>query len=152
MYLAAIIGWYSRYVPSWEVSISLDADFCIKALKRALLIGKPEIFNTDQGVQFTSGGFIGELKKNGIRISMDARGGAFDNIFVERLWRSLKYEEVYINSYESVIKPIEGIKKYFNFYNMERLHQALNYKTPYEVYSRGLSLSHRDISDKRYRA
>lgn len=134
VYLTAIIDWYSRYVLAHEVSISLESEFCVNSLKKAMTISCPEIFNTDQGVQFTSSVFTDLLRNNNIAISMDSRGRAFDNIFVERLWRSLKYEEVYLNSYESVKEAIKGISKYFQFYNTERPHQSLEYKTPHEVY------------------
>jgi putative transposase len=134
MYLVAIMDWHSRYVISWELSNTLDACFCVMALEKALMNGKSEIFNTDQGAQFTSKDFIDILKENNVTISMDGKGRAIDNIFIERLWRSLKYEEVYLNNYESVADAAAGIRNYFDFYNNERLHQALNYKTPNEVY------------------
>ncbi len=136
IYLVAVIDWYSRYVLSCEVSTTLDKNFCISALKSALSVTKPEIFNTDQGSQFTSDEFTGCLIENGIAVSMDGRGRALDNIFVERLWRSVKYEEVYLHDYENVREAIAGVMEYFRFYNMERPHQALNYETPYEVYNR----------------
>jgi len=135
VYLVAIIDWYSRYVLSSEVSITLEKDFCIYSLEKALRRSKPEIFNTDQGVQFTNDTFTGQLENNGIAISMDGRGRAFDNIFVERLWRSVKYEEVYVNNYETVMDAVFSLSKYFEFYNNERPHQSLDYQTPYEVYS-----------------
>ena len=134
IYLVAVIDWHSRYVLSWEVSVTLETEFCLSALDRALSIGRPEIFNTDQGVQFTSQDFTGRLKEREIRISMDGRGRALDNIFVERLWRTVKYEEVYLHDYESVPEAIAQLKKYFVFYNRERLHQSLNYQTPEAVY------------------
>ena len=134
VYLIAIIDWYSRYVLSWEISTTLDKEFCLKALQKALLISTPEIFNTDQGVQFTSEDFIKILEDKGIKISMDGKGRAFDNIFVERLWRTVKYEEVYIHSYQTVKEAWLNLEKYFHFYNTERLHQALNYQTPKEIY------------------
>ena len=135
VYLTAIIDWYSRYVLAHEVSISLESElFCVNSLKKAMTISSPEIFNTDQGVQFTSSAFTELLLKNNIAISMDSRGRAFDNIFVERLWRSLKYEEVYLSDYETVKETIKGIGNYFQFYNTERPHQSLGYKTPHEVY------------------
>lgn len=112
----------------------MESDFCISALKRALHHRKPTIFNTDQGSQFTSNAFTGILKEHGISISMDGRGRALDNIFVERLWRSVKYEEVYLHDYQSVPQAIEGLRKYFLFYNRVRLHQSLEYKTPEDVY------------------
>ena len=119
---------------SWELSITLDADFCVIALERALESGTPEIFNTDQGVQFTSEAFLAPLKQREILISMDGRRRALDNVFVERLWRSVKYEEVYLKDYRSVIEAAEGLGAYFRFYNTERLHQSLGYRTPEEVY------------------
>jgi putative transposase len=134
VYLVAIIDWYSRYVLSWEVSTTLESDFCLSALERALGPAAPEIFNTDQGSQFTSQAFTGILKEHRIAISMDGRGRALDNIFVERLWRSVKYENVYLNDYRTVPEAIDGLKRYFVFYNHERLHQALDYKTPEAVY------------------
>lgn len=133
IYLVAIMDWYSRYVLSWEVSITLETDFCVAALRRALERRRPEIFNTDQGAQFTSTDFINELKSNEIRISMDGRGRVQDNIFVERLRRTLKYEEVYLKDYETVFEAVEGIRSYFKFYNGDRLHQALDYKTRSDI-------------------
>jgi putative transposase len=133
-YLVAIMDWFSRYVLSWKLSISLEGGFCIEALEKALVIGNPEIFNSDQGSQFTSLGFVYKLEQNNIQISMDGKGRAIDNIFTERLWRSLKYEEVYIRDYQNVREAREGISKYMNFYNHERPHQSLGYKTPAEVY------------------
>lgn len=138
VYLVAIIDWYSRYVLSWELSVSLTADFCVTALENALRIGRPEIFNSDQGSQFTSEDFIKVLQRNNIMISMDGRGRVFDNIFVERLWRSVKYEEVYIHDYETVADAKKGLKKYFTLYNYERPHQSLNYQQPYEVYNQAV--------------
>lgn len=135
MYLTAIMDWYSRYVLSWKLSNSLDASFCIEALEDAIMLyGFPEIFNSDQGCQYTSEAFTSILLANGIRISMDGRGRAFDNIFIERLWRSLKYEEVYLHDYSSGKEAKENIKKYFNFYNYARHHQSLDYKKPGEIY------------------
>lgn len=134
VYLVAVIDWYSRYVLSWEVSTTLETDFCVSSLERALAWGQPEIFNTDQGAQFTSQAFTQMLKAQEIAISMDGRGRALDNIFVERLWRSVKYEEVYLHDYENVPQAITGLGKYFQFYNHERLHQSLDYKTPAAVY------------------
>ena len=136
IYLVAVIDWFSRYVLSWEVSVTLEASFCLTALDWALRTGRPEIFNTDQGAQFTSHDFTGRLLAQGILISMDGRGRAMDNIFVERLWRSVKYEEVYLNDYQSVPESVRGLGGYFNFYNHERLHQSLGYRTPAEVYYR----------------
>ena len=134
LYLVAIMDWVSRYVLSWGISTTLEVDFCIRALERALSIADPEIFNSDQGSQFTSVTFLKRLEERSIQISMDGRGRAMDNIFIERLWRSVKYEEVYINDYEAVPDAKEGINRYMNFYNQERPHQSLDYKTPAEVY------------------
>jgi putative transposase len=134
VYLVAIMDWYSRYVLSWSLSTTLDAWFCVEALRQALVIARPEIFNTDQGSQFTGDEFIGVLKETGIAISMDGRGRVFDNIFVERLWRSVKYEEVYPKDYQTVDDARQNLTGYFHFYNYERLHQSLEYRTPAEVY------------------
>jgi len=134
VYLVAILDWYSRYVLAWEVSNTLDTAFCVAALDRALARGRPTIFNTDQGSQFTSHAFTGRLKAADVQISMDGRGRALDNVFVERLWRSVKYEEVYLKSYPTVPAAIDGLGAYFRFYNEERLHQALAYRTPAAVY------------------
>ncbi len=134
IYLVAIMDWHSRYVLSWEVSTTLDAEFCIRALERALSLSSPDIFNSDQGSQFTSVEFTGRLEKIGIKISMDGRGRAMDNIFVERLWRTVKYEEVYLKSYETVKEARESLARYFHFYNTERLHEALGYRTPKKAY------------------
>jgi putative transposase len=133
-YLVAVIDWYSRYVVAWEMDITLETGFCLEALNRALLSGRCEIFNTDQGCQFTSDDFTNRLQEEGIQISMDGRGRVFDNIFVERLWRALKYEEVYLKSYQTVREAEREIGRYFAFYNQERLHQSLGYKTPAEIY------------------
>jgi putative transposase len=135
VYLIAIMDWFSRYVLAWEISMSLEKEFCLLALERALDRSTPEIFNTDQGVQFTSVEFIRSLESAGIRVSMDGRGRVFDNIFVERLWRTVKYEEVYLHDYQTVEQAWCGLAKYFRFYNQERLHQALGYRTPQEVYT-----------------
>lgn len=138
LYLVAVMDWYSRYVLAWRLSNTLDASFCIEALEEALeealSKGQPEIFNTDQGVQFTSAGFISMLEEAQVRISMDGRGRCFDNIMVERLWRSVKYEEVYLKDYQQVRDAAQGLGEYFPFYNLERGHQSLDYRTPYEVY------------------
>ncbi len=135
VYLVAIMDWYSRKVLSWEVSASMDDSFCVSALERALrLYPKPEIFNTDQGAQFTGNAFTGVLKANEIRISMDGKGRAMDNIFIERLWRSVKYEEIYLNDYASVESLRAALKKYFHFYNHERPHQSFEGATPVETY------------------
>ena len=134
VYLVAVMDWFSRYVLSWRLSLTLEVDFCVDALKGALRRGRPEIFNSDQGSQFTSEKFIGELAGREIAISMDGRGRCMDNIFVERLWRSLKYEEVYLKDYESVTEARAGIERYFRFYNQERLHQSLQYRTPAAIW------------------
>lgn len=134
MYLVAVIDWFSRYVLAWEVSNTLETDFCLAALERALRYGQPEVFNTDQGVQFTSQAFTGMLHSAGVAISMDGRGRALDNIFVERLWRTVKYEEVYLNDYPSIPVGRQRLGTYFPFYNTERPHQALSYRTPANVY------------------
>jgi len=136
IYLTAIMDWFSRYVLSWEISITLETEFCLVALDRALGTAKPEIFNSDQGSQFTSDDFTKRLKDHGIRISMDGRGRCFDNIFIERLWRSVKYEEVYLNDYQEIREAKDRLGQYFEFYNNERLHQSLDYRTPGEVYRR----------------
>jgi putative transposase len=137
LYLVAIMDWYSRYVLSWRLSNTLDVGFCLEALETALAISQPDIFNTDQGVQFTSREWTGRLEGCNIRISMDGRGRVFDNIFIERLWRSVKYEEVYVKNYESVRDAVEGLARYFELYNRERLHESLGYRTPHEVYFGG---------------
>jgi putative transposase len=132
--LMAVMDWFSRDVLSWEISITLDTSFCLEALDRALRIATPEIFNTDQGVQFTSAEFTTRLKAADMRISWDGRGRALDNSFVERFWRSVKYEEVYIKEYQSVADAVSNLRAYFTFYNHERIHQALDYQTPAQVY------------------
>lgn len=134
VYLVAIMDWFSRFVLSWEISNSLDTSFCIEALETALQKGKPKIFNSDQGVQFTSELFTAKLIKNSVKISMDGRGAYWDNIFIERLWRTVKYEEVYIKDYSAPIEVSQNISTYFHFYNHERFHQALNYMTPASLY------------------
>jgi putative transposase len=135
VYLVAVMDWFSRRVLAWRLSITMDADFCVDALQDALARhGKPEIFNTDQGVQFTSAGFLEVLESRGIRISMDGKGRFLDNIFIERLWRSLKYEEVFIKAYGSVSEARRGIGGWLSFYNEERPHQALGYRTPRGVF------------------
>jgi putative transposase len=134
-YLVAVIDWYSRRVLSWRISNSMDAAFCVDCLEDALREhGKPEVFNSDQGSQFTSEVFTGVLKREGITISMDGRGRAYDNIFVERLWRSVKHEDVYLNGYSAMGELMIGLTKYFAFYNAERAHQSLGNQTPHEVY------------------
>jgi putative transposase len=136
MYLTAIIDLHSRYVIHWSISNTMSAEWCTEVLKEAIQMhGTPEIFNTDQGSQFTSEVFINTLKKNNIQISMDGKGRALDNIFIERLWRSVKYEDVYLNVYENGLSLWQGMDKYFKFYNNERLHQSLDYKTPMQMYS-----------------
>jgi len=135
LYLVAIIDWYSRYVLSWRLSNTLDASFCVEALEEALEKGKPEIFNTDQGSQFTGEAFTGLLKQHGVRISMDGKGSYNDNLFIERLWRSVKYEEVYLKAYQDGREARIGLGNYFRFYNTERPHQTHGYRTPAEVYS-----------------
>ena len=135
VYVVAIMDWYSRKVLAWRVSNTMDADFCVEALEEAInRYGTPEIFNTDQGAQFTSEAFTGKLKAAGIRISMDGKGRWGDNVFVERLWRSLKYEEVYLKAYETVAQARQGMGNYFRFYNRERRHQSLDRQTPDQVY------------------
>lgn len=134
IYLSAIIDWFSRYVVSWELSETLEADFCIKALNKALKVNIPKIHNSDQGVQYTDKKYIKVLEEKDISISMDGRGRCMDNIFTERLWRSLKYENIYLNDYGSFEEAHCGIEKYFNFYNQKRKHQSLNYVTPERIY------------------
>jgi len=135
LYLVAIIDVYSRYVLSWRLSNTLDAGFCVEALEEALRKGKPEIFNTDQGSQFTSEAFTGLLEQHWVRISMDGKGSYNDNLFIERLWRTVKYEEVYLKAYQDGKEARVGIGNYFRFYNTERPHQALGYLTPVEVFT-----------------
>lgn len=134
MYLVAVMDWYSRYVLAWQLSNTLDSTFCVAALQQALLWGKPAIFNTDQGVQFTANAFTRCLETAGIRISMDGKGRAFDNIFIERLWRSVKYEEIYLKEYLTGTALANGLDMYFQFYNYQRPHQSLAYRTPAEVH------------------
>ncbi len=135
LYLVAIIDWYSRYVLSWRLSNTLDAGFCVEALGEALKKGKPEIFNTDQGSQFTGDAFTGLLQQHGVRISMDGKGSYNDNLFIERLWRSVKYEEVYLKAYQDGREARIGLGNYFRFYNTERPHQTHGYRTPAEVFN-----------------
>ena len=137
LYLVAIMDWYSRYVLAWRLSNTLETDFCVEALEEALRKGVPEMFNTDQGAQFTSQVFTGLLEQHGVRISMDGKGRYTDNLFMERLWRSLKYEEVYLKAYAGGKEARAGIGGYFDFYNLERPHQALGYQTPAEVFIKG---------------
>jgi putative transposase len=135
VYLVAVMDWFSRRVLSWRLSITMETDFCVDALREAMARHRrPEIFNTDQGVQFTSAAFLDELSNQGVRISMDGKGRFLDNIFIERLWRSLKYEEVYIKAYGSVAEARQGIRAWFGFYNGKRPHQALDYRTPRAVH------------------
>lgn len=137
VYLVAVMDWFSRFVLSWSLSLTMEMDFCLEALDRALRHGRPEIFNSDQGSQFTSEKFTGKLEARKITVSMDGRGRCFDNIFVERLWRSLKYEEVYLKDYGSVAEARASIAGYFQFYNFERPHQSLDYQTPAGIYRGG---------------
>lgn len=138
LYLVAVMDWVSRYVLAWRLSNLLDASFCIEALEEALSQGAPEIFNTDQGSQFTDDDFTGVLCAHGVAISMDGRGRFSDNIFVERLWRSLKYEEIYLRAYQNVAEARHSIAAYFDFYNCERLHQALDYRAPRQVFEEAM--------------
>jgi putative transposase len=135
MYLAATIDWHSRYVLAWRLSNTLDGSFCLDMLEEALSRGRPEVFNTDQGVQFTAQAWTGRLESAGVAVSMDGRGRCLDNVFVERLWRSVKYEDVYLRGYEAVPELEHGLGRYFGFYNDERLHQSLAYRTPAQVYA-----------------
>jgi putative transposase len=139
MYLIAIIDWFSRYVLAWQLSNTLDGCFCVEALGQALAQGRPEIFNTDQGAQFTAVAFTSCLEAAGVCISMDGRGRALDNVFVERLWRSVKYEHVYLYAYETVAQLEQGLSDYFRFYNHERPHQSLAYQTPAQLHFAGSS-------------
>jgi putative transposase len=134
MYLAAIIDWFSRYVIAWRLSNTLDGSFCLEMLDEALSGGKPEVFNTDQGVQFTAAAWTGRLEKAGVAVSMDGRGRWLDNVFVERLWRSVKYEDIYLWRYEAVPQLQQGLGRYFPYYNEARPHQSLEYRTPASVY------------------
>jgi putative transposase len=140
VYLMAIIDWYSRYVLNWALSTTLEADFCIAALNEVLETSQCEIFNTDQGSQFTTHRFTQPLLDKGIQVSMDGRGRALDNIFVERLWRSVKYEKVYLNDFHTVKQAYQGLKDYFEFYNHRRFHQSLDYQTPAKVYRKKATL------------
>lgn len=134
LYLTAVIDWYSRYVLTWRLSNSLDGLFCREVLREALIIAQPEIFNTDQGAQYTSVEFVKILLDLGIQVSMDGRGRAIDNVFVERLWRSVKYEDIYLRDYSNGIELHAGLKQYFVFYNTQRYHSSLEYRTPVGVY------------------
>jgi putative transposase len=137
MYLAATIDWYSRYVLAWRLSNTLDGSFCLEMLEEALSRGRPEVFNTDQGVQFTALAWTGRLESAGVAVSMDGKGRCLDNVFVERLWRSVKYEEVYLHRYEIVPQLVSGLERYFAYYNEGRPHQSLDYRTPATVYRSG---------------
>ena len=138
-YLVAVMDWYSRRVLSWRLSNTLESDFCVEALEESMMLyGKPEIFNSDQGSQFTSESFTSRLIAGNVRISMDGRGRAYDNIFIERLWRSVKYEDIYLRQYRSIPECRIGLGEYFRTYDVERRHQSLDYKTPYEVYFEGI--------------
>ena len=136
VFVVIVLDWYSRYVLSYEISTSLEVDFCLNALHKAFKHGKPEIFNTDQGSQYTSQAFLEMLKERNIRISMDGKGRCLDNVRVERWWRSLKYEKIFLEEYETVQEIREAVKEYVRFYNHERIHQSLGYLTPFEVYNR----------------
>jgi putative transposase len=151
VYLAAILDWYSRLVLAWELSISLEVGFCVAAVERALADQRPEIFNTDQGVQFTSTQFQAPLLAAQVRLSMDGRGRVFDNIFVERLWRSVKYEEVYLKDYLNVPAARHELGRYFTFYNTQRYHQALDYRTPQSVHFGVADQSQSGVGDRRGR-
>jgi len=144
MYLVAIMDWFTRYVVAWEISNTLDGQFCLDCLHQAMKSGLPEIFNTDQGSQFTANAFVSPLEEAGVRISMDGRGRAHDNIFIERLWRTVKYEDIYLRDYANGHELRSGLGRYFRYYNFERPHQSLGYKTPVEFAAEarlGLSLS-----------
>ena len=142
MYLVAVLDWHSRFVLSWRLSNTLDTEFCVAALNEALTsYGRPDIFNTDQGAQFTSHDFTSLLLENQIAISMDGRGRALDNVFIERLWRSVKYENIYLKDYESGVDLESGLEQYFDFYDHRRIHQALDYRTPHEVFTASLRTS-----------
>ncbi len=150
LYLVAIMDWYSRYVVTWRLSNTLDADFCIEALEEALGQGRPEVFNTDQGGQFTSEAFTGLLEREGVGVSMDGKGRYNDNIFVERLWRTVKYEEVYLKAYSNGREARADLDAYFRFYNTQRPHQALGYRTPAEVFNRDSVQSTEHLTEKRW--
>jgi putative transposase len=137
MYLAAVLDWHSRYVLGWRLSNTLDGTFCAELLDAVLKRRRPEVFNTDQGVQFTAAAFVGRLERAGVRISMDGRGRALDNVFVERLWRTIKYEDIYLRGYATVPELDRGLAAYLRYYNRERQHSALGYRTPAQVYYAG---------------
>jgi len=135
-YLTAIMDWFSRYALSWKLSPTMETDFCMEALEEALITAMPEIHNSDQGSQFTSENYLNILKDNQIKISMDGKGRCMDNIFTERLWRTVKYENIYIKSYGGIPEAKEGLKEYFSFYNQKRRHQSLDYQTPEKIYNK----------------
>ena len=139
LYLVAVMDWHSRYVLAWRISNTLEADFCVDALQEALGASRPEVFNPDQGSQFTSGEFTQVLRDHGVKISMDGKGRYADNIFVERLWRTVKYEEVYLKAYANATDARRALGAYFQFYNYQRPHQALGYRTPAEVFHQALT-------------
>jgi putative transposase len=149
IYLVVVMDWFSRSVLSSQLSVTRENDFCIDALKKSLYLSKPEIFNSDQGSQFTSEDFINVLKGEDIRISMNGRGRVYDNIFVERLWRSVKYEEVYLHDYQSIPEAKKRMALYFDFYNTERPHASLDYRTPFEVYN-GMSSLPKSVFVQRF--
>jgi putative transposase len=132
MYLVAVMDWFTRFVLAWEISNTLDGQFCLRCLNQAMKSGKPEIFNTDQGAQFMAHAFTSTLEEAGVQVSMDGRGRAHDNIFIERLWRTVKYEDIYLNDYATGHELRTGLRRYFHFYNCERPHQSLGYRTPVE--------------------
>ena len=152
MYLVAVMDWYSRYVLSWEMDETLEMPFVLRAVDRALSVGVPTIWNSDQGSHFTSPQYIERLQAAHVAISMDGKGRALDNIFVERLWRSVKYEEVYLNEYASPRQARQQLCAYFDFYNHRRVHQALDYRTPAQVYFHGLLALSRDADAMAFRA
>lgn len=137
LYLVAVMDWYSRHVLSWRLSNTLSGTFCLEALEDALADGRPEVFNSDQGSQFTASAFTDRLESCGIAVSMDGRGRALDNVFIERLWRSVKYEEVYLKDYSTAWEAEASLGSYFRFYSHERIHQSLGYRTPADVYCNG---------------
>ncbi len=148
-YLVAIVDWYSRKVLSWRLSNTLDSSFCVEAMEEALsTYGNPEYFNTDQGAQFTCEEFLAPLKERGIKISMDGKGRAIDNIFTERLWRTIKYEDVYLRGYETIMEAATGLARYLDFYNRERLHAGLSYSTPDEAYALTAEIKYIEVGKK----
>ena len=148
VYLTAVMDWYSRYVLSWRLSNRLEGSFCVEALDEALAHGKPEVFNTDQGSQFTSAVFVNRLLDRAVAVSMDGRGRALDNVFIERLWRSVKYQEIYLRDYSTVADVEEGLRLYFEKYNHERPHQSLDNLTPAKVYEWGAEVKQRRRVDR----